>query len=463
MRPRASARSARTCASRAPLLPGERPSSATPSTTGASGSSRSSRPSIRSSRCPIRRPGASARRPPRASRRCATACRCSRSTTRWTRRRCAPCWSASRGSSIAARRSRFVAEPKLDGAGVELVYEDGALAVGSTRGDGQRRRGRDREPAPVLARAPRARGAPPGARLGARRGGAAAARLPAAERAAQARGLEPFANPRNAAAGALRQLHEVDLERLRSLDFRAYALGEGLPDGVRLAVGGARAARALGLRGEPGAAPSASASTRRSPTTASCSSGARASRSRSTASCSRWTSSRSSAISASSRACRAGRSPTSSRRIRRHRRRGHRHQRRTHGSAHAGREARPVQVGGVTVSNASLHNQDEIDRKDVRIGDTRDRQRAGDVIPQIVGVVKSAAARRRAEPGGCRALPGVRHAGRARGRRRGARAARTAPARRSSRTACCTSRAAARSTSTAWARSSWISCSRAGS
>jgi DNA ligase (NAD+) len=49
---------------------------------------------------------------------------------------------------------------------------------------------------------------------------------------------------------------------------------------------------------------------------------------------------------------------------------------------------KPVRIGGVTVSRSTLHNWDEIDRKDIRIGDTVVVERAGDVIPHVVAVIK---------------------------------------------------------------------------
>lgn len=49
---------------------------------------------------------------------------------------------------------------------------------------------------------------------------------------------------------------------------------------------------------------------------------------------------------------------------------------------------RPVHIGGVTVTHATLHNQDEVERKDVRIGDSVIVRRAGDVIPEVVGVIR---------------------------------------------------------------------------
>jgi DNA ligase (NAD+) len=291
----------------------------------------------------------------------------------------------------------YACDPKLDGAGIELVYEEGRLAVGSTRGDGVK--GEDVTANLLQSRSiplvlePERRPFPE--RVSVR--GEIALPLAAFERLnakRQGRGQELFANPRNAAAGSLRQLHDIDKDRLRALEFRAYAIGEARPEGVE------SQSEVLALLSDWGFL-----------------------------------------VSGEMRVCRG---PEDVLAYHEHMLRIRDRQRieidgtvikvnRLDLQAELGELSRsprwaiafkfppqqettvvvgifvqvgrtgaltpvaklePVHVGGVTVSSASLHNQDEIDRKDVRVGDTVVVQRAGDVIPQIVTVVRSKRPRR---------------------------------------------------------------------
>ncbi len=289
----------------------------------------------------------------------------------------------------------YMAEPKFDGLSVELVYEDGVFVRGSTRGDGEVGEDITENLRTIRAIPLRLREDGPDPR------GTVAVRgevlIPLAAFAELNRRLieddeEPFANARNAAAGTVRQLdvsitagrrldcfayevmahdapargphafasQEAMLEGLRAwgfrvesevrlcrgvdeaMDFHARLLArrDRLPyevDGIVLKVNERAAQTRLGLRA-------------RSP---------------------RWAIAykfppREEVTRILDIVVQVGRT----------------------GKLTPVAQLQPVDVSGVTVSRATLHNQDELDRKDVRIGDTVRVRRAGDVIPEVVEVLK---------------------------------------------------------------------------
>jgi DNA ligase (NAD+) len=279
-------------------------------------------------------------------------------------------------------------EAKLDGAGIELVYEDGVLRAGATRGDG--RVGED-----VTANLRHSKSIP--TRLAGEAPGRVSVRgevvLPierfeALNASRLEREIEPFANPRNAAAGSLRQLHDIDTDRLRALTFFAYSVGEGLPGSIATQAEVLQTLADWGFETSPESgvclgveavvdAHEALLDRRDALPVEIDGTVVKVNRLGDQAELG--------TLSRAPRWAVAFKFPPA--------------QETTvvlaievqvgrTGALTPVAKLEPVHVGGVTVSNASLHNRDEIERKDVRVGDTVVVQRAGDVIPQIVKVVK---------------------------------------------------------------------------
>jgi DNA ligase (NAD+) len=292
--------------------------------------------------------------------------------------------------ALEVERVTYFAEPKFDGLSVELVYEDGVFVRGSTRGDGEN--GEDiTENLRTIRALPlrlREEGTGPRGRIAVR--GEALMTLSefkALNAGLIERGEEPFANPRNAAAGTVRQLdpkvtasrrldlyaYEVmaaeamalpsqsqTLEALRAWGFHvekhvrvcqgieeALSYRENLGerrdsldyevDGVVIKVDRQDWQDLLGVR-------------TRTP---------------------RWAVAykfppRIEVTRVLDIVVQVGRT----------------------GKLTPVAVLQPVDVSGVTVSRATLHNQDEVERKDVRVGDTVRVRRAGDVIPEVVEVLK---------------------------------------------------------------------------
>ncbi len=287
----------------------------------------------------------------------------------------------------------YVAEVKLDGLGVELIYEDGVLTVGSTRGDGTNGEDvtqniRTIKSVPLRLRAPEHGKAP---HLLEVRGEAIMPRasFQKLNRGREEAGEPVYANPRNAAAGSLRQL-DSRITASRALDVFLYSPGaiEGIA--FKSQSDFLQGIKALGLRVNPltkvcdGVEAILeywneiterrhSLDYEADGVVAKVNSYALQEQLGEVSRSPRW------AIAYKFKAQQAEtvieRIEVQVGRI---------------GSLTPVAKLRPVQLAGVTISNASLHNLDEIRRKDFRAGDTVLIERAGDVIPYVVRVTKEA-------------------------------------------------------------------------
>jgi DNA ligase (NAD+) len=291
---------------------------------------------------------------------------------------------------LEVERVTYVAEPKFDGLSVELVYEDGVFVRGSTRGDGET--GED-----ITGNLRTIRALP--LRLGAEgpspRGTIAVrgealitlSEFEALNRRLIERSEEPFANPRNAAAGTVRQL-DPQITASRRLDLYAYEVMAAGSLAAKTQTATLDALRGWGFHVERNvrvcqgieAALAYHADLRARRDTLDYEidgvvikvdrrdwQDLLGMRSRSP----RWAVAfkfppRIEVTKVLDIVVQVGRT----------------------GKLTPVASLQPVDVSGVTVSRATLHNEDEVLRKDVRVGDTVRVRRAGDVIPEVVEVLK---------------------------------------------------------------------------
>jgi len=291
---------------------------------------------------------------------------------------------------IGVERVAYWAEPKLDGVAISLRYENGELAFGATRGDGTTGEDVTHNVRTIRSVPLRLRGSRIPSVLEVR----GEVFMPRAgfeelNRGARERGEKTFVNPRNAAAGSVRQL-DPRLAAERPLDVFFYALGE-VNDGA-LAKARKQSAivemlKDLGLRTCPEAELVDGVAGCREYYT-------KIGQKRATLPYDidgvvykvnelGWQQELG-FISKAPRWAVAHKFPAQEELTVV---RGVDFQVGRTGALTPVARLEPVFVGGVTVSNATLHNMDELQRKDVRIGDTVIVRRAGDVIPEVVGVV----------------------------------------------------------------------------